>query len=151
MLFLFISAEVQSNSTRLPLNQFQCMPELELETMFEMERDFSESTSSLRKEERSNSQPLLQPPTVCNRRTLKHLNINSARQRQLERKSEQSADHNAKTLRNGGHCDVVVTLESAPEETNQGSGCDREQVVVVLEDDESLYNKDFTEYQETAL
>ena len=137
------------------------MPELELETVFEMERDFSESSSSLKKEDRSNSQPLLQPPVLSNRRTLKHLNLNSARHRQLQRRSEECADHNDKTLKSG-YCDVVVvTLETAPDhrdleqvsgcELDQGSSCDHEQVVVVLEDDESLYNKDFAEYQETAL
>ena len=151
---------MQSNSNRLALNQFQCMPELELETVFEMERDFSESSSSLKKEDRSNSQPLLQPPVLSNRRTLKHLNLNSARHRQLQRRSEECADHNDKTLKSG-YCDVVVTLETAPDkcdleqvsgcDLDQGSGCDHEQVVVVLEDDESLYNKDFAEYQETAL
>ena len=93
---------------------------------------------------------------LSNRRTLKHLNLNSARHRQLQRRSEECADHNNKTLKSG-HCDVVVTLEKCDLEQvsgcelDQGSGCDHEQVVVVLEDDESLYNKDFAEYQETAL
>ena len=122
------------NSNRPPINQFSFMPELELETMFELERDCSDSSSSVNKEEQqSNSQPFLQPPGKVN---------GSDPARQLKQPDPAPVEETPVTLKSV-QCDVVVTVEPPLK------SCD--QVVVLLEDDESLYNKDLTDYQETAL
>ena len=137
-IFLFLAlADASNGSNRPPINQFSFMPELELETMFELERDCSDSSSTANKDEQSNSQPFQQPPGKVN---------GSDTTRQLKQPDPDPVEENHVTLKSGNssvQCDVVVTVE--PPVKN----CD--QVVVLLEDDESLYNKDLTDYQETAL
>ena len=133
------------------MNQFQCMPELELETIFDLERDLSESSSTVNKEDRSNSQPLLQQlPRTSN---------GTSRSDRQQKPSvgdcanpKDENDPNQLTLRTGSssvNCDIVVTVE--PPQTKQVNPESCDQVVLVLEDDESLFNRDLNDYQETAL
>ena len=126
------------------------MPELELETMFDLDRDLSESSSTVNKEDRSNSQSFLQQPGASNGTT------QYARQLKptfvVDCANPKDDDPNQLTLKAGSSsvdCDIVVTVEPPQTKQVDPEACD--EVVVVLEDDESLFNKDLNDYQETAL
>ena len=140
------------NATRPALNQFMGMPELELETMFELERYCSESSSTPnnnnRDEERSNPQHFLQPTAAGHRN-----GSDGARTKSVELCANATSTGNEQQLNltsglSSLQCDVLVTVEAAQASLKSGN---EQVVVVVLEDDESLFNKDVNEYQETAL